>query len=606
MAVPVWQPGTLYRPGTLVRPRTAPPVGSTQPANANFEGTGGWSTSTPSIAIQNPAQFRFDGTGAMVWAGTFYVESYGTGYFWSDTAVPVRPGQTINAQCRHRRGTDNFDRQGCKLGIEWLDASQDPISVSYGAQINSGRDGPWFTLTASGAAPANAAFARLRVDGFNRNDGGNHPMWWDAFTWDYVYAAPPEGLVFRAVQAEAGFSGNTEPAWPTLPGQTVVDNEVTWEAVTTSRVVWEAHPILVSGATEPTWPTAVGAEVADNTIAWRAISRRIEDPRCPQSKVVAIAASKIFAGDNDIIAFSATVNPLDWSTPEDAGYLPFGLQTYGANPVQAMGLYRGNLVAFNSMGFQMWQVDEDPQNMALLDAVPIGSTYHESLQPVANDLVFLTDQGIRNIGIAGASTNLQAGEFGKAIDPLVQEALATGATARALYVPAFGQYWLFVGAQAFVLTINGGPQDMSWSRYTFPAAIDAWTILDNDLYLRAGDLIWRVSDEALVDDEGGNDVPFEGEIRWPYLELGALGRSKLLHGFDLVCQGQVHVSFGFDQSNEALATPEYPLDGETLPGGVIAMPVCAPSVQMRLRFSGGQKWEWMATCLYVDDQTGRP
>ena len=43
--------------------------------------------------------------------------------------------------------------------------------------------------------------------------------------------------------------------------------------------------------------------------------------------------------------------------------------------------------------------------------------------------------------------------------------------------------------------------ESSWSRYVFPAAIDAWCILDNDLYLRAGDVIWKVTDEALTDNE---------------------------------------------------------------------------------------------------------
>ena len=58
----------------------------------------------------------------------------------------------------------------------------------------------------------------------------------------------------------------------------------------------------------------------------RGIARMVEDENCPNSKIVAIAASKVFAGDGDIAPYSATVNPLDWSTPEDSGFLPTGLQ----------------------------------------------------------------------------------------------------------------------------------------------------------------------------------------------------------------------------------------------------------------------------------------
>jgi hypothetical protein len=384
--------------------------------------------------------------------------------------------------------------------------------------------------------------------------------------------------------------------------------------------------------------------------------------------------------------------------------------------------------------------------MALLDAVPIGSTYHRSMQPVANDLVFLTDQGVRNIGIAGASTNLQAGDFGKAIDPLVIAAIAEleqGDSPLGLYVPALGQYWLFFAEQAFVLTINGGAKDMSWSRYVFPEAITDWTIRDNDLLLRTETgKVWRVSDEALEDDihcspppeivfksglgeglrgwnsepespagelissnteaasgvysspsgagywfrvelksdaeipedppfdevhvfegpdfsgeprvftataivssstgyfpvegvwrrswrwntpdenffeghdgdvfsvrlvhaEGGScsGVPFTGVIHWPHLDLGSLGVDKQLFGFDLVCTAPegVSVSVGYDQRNINERTPDYAVDADTLPGQVIAMPVTAPSFDLRLTFAPGQQWEWMAANLYIQD-----
>jgi hypothetical protein len=284
--------------------------------------------------------------------------------------------------------------------------------------------------------------------------------------------------------------------------------------VLTSRVVWEAEPILVSGGTEPEWPTLVGGTVVDNTIAWRAISRRIEDERCPQSKVVAIAASKIFAADNDIIAFSATVNPLDWSTPDDAGYIPFGLNTYGSNPVTALGLYRGNLIAFNSEAFQMWQVDQDPANMAILDAVPVSCTFPHSVQSVANDLVFCNPVGIRNINIAGASTNLQAGQFGEAVDPLVTAKInAAEFEPLGLYYPARGQYWLLFGPEAFVLTING-TKDQSWSRYVFPEEITDWTLHGDQLYLRTSTgKVWHVTEDALQDDmySIGNPPVLSGE-----------------------------------------------------------------------------------------------
>src|SRR5690606_22485058 len=164
-------------------------------------------------------------------------------------------------------------------------------------------------------------------------------------------------------------------------GVQVIDNDVIWEAVLLSRVVYEARPILRSGLTEPDWPESVGAFVVDNTISWETATRQVEE--APNSKVVAITASKVFAADGDIIRYSATVNPLDWSSPDNAGYLPSGLNQNGSNDTAVLNIYRSNLVAFSSSTFQNWQVDEDPANMALLDVMEgIGSTWQHAAQPV--------------------------------------------------------------------------------------------------------------------------------------------------------------------------------------------------------------------------------
>jgi hypothetical protein len=417
--------------------------------------------------------------------------------------VPTIPGQNITGRCRYRRETNVTGRQTMTMVLFWLNSSMVDLSQSI-AEYPSGGTGVWYDVSVTGVAPAGAAYVQIGIYTFQTGTGGTHHQYFDSFTWDYVQPVAQTGLVYQAVQADAGFTAATEPVWPVVLGNTVVDNEVTWEAVLASNVTWEATPILLSGATEPTFPTEVGGTVLDNTVAWKAISRRIVDENCPNSKVVTIAASKVFAADRDIIRFSATVNPLDWTTSDDAGYLPFGLQTYGANPVAAMGLYRSNLVAFNSQGFQMWQVDQDPQNMAFLDAVPVGSTFVHSIQPVANDLLLLTSVGSRNLSIAGASTNLQAEGVGEPIDSLVKaeiRLLASPDDALSLFWPAMGQYWIIFGDEAFVLTINGAKKK-SWSRYVFPEDITAMTLDGDTLVLRTETgKVWEMDDESLKDDE---------------------------------------------------------------------------------------------------------
>lgn len=622
MPTPVWQPGTIYSPGSLVQPASAPAPQPDQVTNGGFEsGNTGWTLDAGFSIGQFGNGTHFQGTWSLQWDLT------GDGHAINNNATEVTPGQTINGSCQVQQGASSSGQAGARAEILWYDSSNDYISSSLGNLVDSTSNQNWKQSSVTGVAPAGAAFARFAVYAF-RTSGGDE-LWVDNCSWDAVISNLATGLVFRAVQATAGYSGSSEPVWPLSEGLQVIDNEVTWEAVYASRVVWQASPVLVSGSYEPTWPTVVGGEVADGTIRWVAMHHRVTDPKCPQKPVVAIGASKIFCFDDDIIAYCATTNPLDWSSEEDAGFLPFGLQTYGSTPGAALGLYRSNLLAFNAEGYQMWQIDEDPANMAFLDASPVPCTYYKSGQPVSNDFVFLTPVGIRSIGIAGASTNLQAGYFGAQIDPLVLAKIQAGEEPISLTWPAMGQYWLIFGDEAFVLTMSGGAKDWSWSRYVFPEEITDACLLGDDLYLRtAGELVWRMDLEALQDDmpieyalatedglsiistedslgleldvsDAAVGIPFEGYVAWPYLDFGILGVDKMMEGFDIVATGLYSVSIGYSQRDISLATAGYAIDGDTLTGTMIPMPLTAPSFQFRVTFNSNQAWEWMASTLYL-------
>ena len=260
--------------------------------------------------------------------------------------LTVEPGQRISAKVYAQVTGAGFS---ANVGITWHGAADALLSTSVGLAPVTGTSSAYRRVEVSGLAPEGALTCSVVLIA----DGVGDSIFFDNATVGHANPVGISLLLFKATQAAPGFSDSFEPTWPTVVGNTVVDNEVTWEGVPANRVQWQAFPILVSGSSEPTFPATVGGEVADNTISWVADTRRVEDPNCPNTKSVAITASKIFSGDADIVAYSATINPLDWTTPNDAGYIPFGLNTHGSQDVSALGLYRSNLVAFNSKGFQM-------------------------------------------------------------------------------------------------------------------------------------------------------------------------------------------------------------------------------------------------------------
>jgi hypothetical protein len=655
-AIPKWQPGTQYPPGSIVVPASNSIVTQQEPNNNSFEsGITHW-TVTGLHCTNAQAQAGVNATSAQAFDGSESITvtpfaGDGTGpntargnpvaycVLTNDFVAPVVPGQTINFSLKAYHlfvsDTASVFAYGAGAAIAWYNASMSFISYTYATSVTSGSgnatypglfqfvDGHWVTISGKGVAPAGAAYASA-VCFITTTAYASQGVYIDYFTWDYTHQGYPSGLAFIAIQAATATSGSIEPAWPTSASATVFDPNtagVEWQAEYASQLTWTASSILTSGGSQPTFPTTIGASVVDNNIEWTATDGRVTDPNCPHSKIVTIASAKVYAFDSDIIRYSATANAQDWTSSQDAGFIPFGLQAYGSEPGSGLGLYRSNLVAFNSTGYQMWQVDPDPTNIALLDAEPVGCSYPKSVQPVNNDLVFLSPMGIRNIGTAGASGNIQAGQFGKNVDPIVKALInqlgLTGYEPKSLFSPGTGQYWLMIGPEMIVLTINGA-STMSWSRYVFPDVLTDWAVLNGVLYVRsAGDLVWQMSDAVFVDDafltsaQGGNNVGFDGYVAWHYIECGELGVDKELEGYDLTIgniddQGQVvnnnvscNVVIGYNQSNPEMVTAPYEVTGDTIPGTMIPMPMTAPSFQLRIDFGTGQNWGWGAANLYT-------
>lgn len=437
MTVATWEPGKLYINGDLARPRRQEAAGPASLADGDFETATVGTVLTPRWSVANDSAFT--GTKSIKFQGG----TSDTGEYILPDRIACKPGESVTASCMFNQGAASKNNAGGAVRIYWFGAGGAQVGLIEGNIIKSGGGG-YAKTAATAVAPANATHFGVGVNGFH--NGSGQPMWADHFVINYTPSAPVlNPLIYKAVQADPGTSAGTEPEWPTTLGVTVVDGGVTWEAIGTGYIVWRAEPNMRSGATEPTWPVTEGESVSDGTIVWEARTTRVTDPKCPNSKVVAILASKVFAADGDIIRFSATANPLDWSTPRDAGYLPSGLQQANSNDMAVLQPYRSNLCAWNASSFQMWQVDPDPEQMAILDQMDgVGSTWQHAAQAVGNDLLFLSQQGVRSVGIAIGAENLAAGDVGAPVDSLVLSTLAGVSHARACstYFPGAGQYWL--------------------------------------------------------------------------------------------------------------------------------------------------------------------
>jgi hypothetical protein len=465
--VTTWAAGTNYAPGAVVVPSTTQGAFVNAIPNGDFEGgsgAGGWTFTDPAGTAQwaYNTVLPYQGAECIAIPGGSAIGAGGALATMTSFSL-VTPGQQVTASA-YVNPNNNGANLTVWIQLNWYNSGDGFISAT-GNQQNEQEGFGYRKISVTGTAPTGAAHCRVAI-GAGSGTNSRNAGFADLVTWNLESPSAVTNFLFEAVQPTAATSAATEPTWPTSLGATVIDGGVTWKAIGTSIITWQAIPLMQSGLVAPIFPTTIGNTVSDFStysnqngfittqcsMSWQCVDRHVSDPNCPNTVAVTIGASHVFDGNNDIVGYSAAVNPIDWSSTNNAGYLPTGLNNYGDNPVAALALYRSNLIAFNASGYQMWQIDPDPQNMALLDAQPVGSIYPRAAQSVANDLLFLTEVGVRNLGTIGATANMAIGNTGQPVDILVQAQLS-GIPIYPLPIPAGGDP--FITSVGLLLHFDG-------------------------------------------------------------------------------------------------------------------------------------------------------
>lgn len=370
--------------------------------------------------------------------------------------------------------------------------------------------------------------------------------------------------------------------------------------VTKNNLRYEVTAIAgtgTSGATEPVWPTALGATVIDNPganqITWTCRSFSIVDANCPNTKQVIKIASKIWAvGTNgDTVRYCATNAPRDWTTANNAGFLPVGLQQAGANRASALGYYTNRLVVFFADSAQVWAVDPDPALIARLsdNSVDVGTVHPAAHANMAGDVFFLSPSGVKTITRQDVTTNLIDSDVGASIDEaLLDGTLISLVRPRAQYHRGGGQYWLYSGSKAMVFTFSRSTGISAWSLYEYPFNIDYMTELNAELYMRSGNNVYKV-DRAARTDAG---VLYSVDIELPYVDFKAPGVLKQIHAMDAVITGSCQISHRYDVRSPTLVTdPPVTITGDSRPGNVFPVELMAVNLAPVLRNYDDQNFE---------------
>lgn len=327
----------------------------------------------------------------------------------------------------------------------------------------------------------------------------------------------------------------------------------------------------------------------------------IADANCPDTKAVIKLASKIFAvgaGTGDVVRYCKTGAPRDWTTANDAGFLPTGLNSRGDRSTNALGTYQKKLVALSKDGAQVWLVDPDPTNMALDTTVEnVGTSFPRTVANVAGDLHFLSDYGFRSITTLQLTSNLADVDVGSPIDTLVRpETKVPGVAPKSFYFYGTGQYICAIGNRLFVYSISRTAKIAAWSQYFLPTAVDAFAELGQELYIRSGDTVYKLDPAASTDD----GAQFEVLIDLPYMDFKKPGAEKGITGVDVVIEGACEFSIGFDVRDPDAFTSPVRVRGNTRPGGTIPVECVGTEFALRFRNYDNKPFRLDAVTVYYD------
>lgn len=333
----------------------------------------------------------------------------------------------------------------------------------------------------------------------------------------------------------------------------------------------------------------------------------ITDTNNPRTIGVTKAASRVFAIGGEVVRYCAAGAPRDWTTASNAGFLPVSLQQDTKSSCTAVGTFQDSLVVFFPENAQIWNVAVDPSANAISKRnAGAGCKAPLSLAPFANDLMFLSPYGFRSMTVQAINSRIDDADVGVPIDTLVQpdvDYIATLIGANQIFgewIHQFGQYWAVFDAgtysKVWAYTYSKSSKLACWSEYIFPIHIQAITTLDGKVYLRSVNDLYEVVADVYTDDGALIDV----EVQMAFQDAKTPGVLKQVYGADYVTAGSPDISFKYDPRDLGKETIPQRITGDTRPGDVIPVEICAPAIAPVFRHSLDEAFELDAATFYYN------
>lgn len=269
--------------------------------------------------------------------------------------------------------------------------------------------------------------------------------------------------------------------------------------------------------------------------------------------------------EKDVLYYSDTLDAHKWSSGA-AGYID--LKTvWGTDEIIAIEPFYGQLVIFGKHNIAIYQNPIDPNSMSLTEVIRgVGCTSRDSVQAVGDDLLFLSDTGLRSLSRTTELDKVPLTEFSINIKDTLIRHIAISNNVKSCYIEDEGVYVMsFIDANiTYVFDIkhktpNGVPRVTMWD-FDQDRKPSSMAFTDSRGFL-AGQTVGSIAIyDGYYDEDyvlGGTPISnsYTGSFKTIWLNLGSSAIASLLKSLKAVIEGGSGTIVGVQWYKDFSLTP---------------------------------------------------
>ncbi len=276
--------------------------------------------------------------------------------------------------------------------------------------------------------------------------------------------------------------------------------------------------------------------------------------------------------------FSENSDPSSWEQQNPgAGFISFLSQMGGQDTVQTFSHLQQNLVVFGKNSIQLWNVDSDPSQFSMVQAMDnAGTPAPQSVQNLGDfDVMYLDPTGFRSTRARELTQNAEIDDVGTAIDDLVQFALQNYDATKTCSIvdPLTKNYWCYLNGSIYVYSRHRYSKISAWS--TFSCIDDSNQVFTPQKFVVFNNRVYCRSTEGkhiLYGGVNGNtyDQYSQVTLQLPWLDGKSPEMFKQASAINAVVQGKWNIFVSMNPQQTAWpADPVYAGGSATVPNELL-------------------------------------